>query len=133
MKNKLIPYDPRLKVYARKLRKAGVLSEVILWKEIKNKKLGVEFHRQVPLHDYIVDFYCHELFLAIEVDGSIHELEDVKLNDIKRQTELEKLGVIFIRFQDFDVRNNLEFVLRDLQAKVEELLNIPPYPPSKGE
>ncbi len=63
--------------------------------------------------------------LVIEVDGSIHELEDVKLNDIKRQNELEKLGVIFIRFENFDVKNNLEFVLRNLRAKVEELKTSP--------
>ncbi|HWY09808.1 MAG TPA: endonuclease domain-containing protein [Bacteroidia bacterium] len=124
MKNKLIPYNPRLKEYARKLRKAGNLSEVILWKEIKRKALGVEFHRQVPIDDYIVDFYCHELMLAIEVDGSIHELKDIKLNDIKRQNELEKLGVKFIRFKDFDVKNNLEFVLRALKKKVEDLKSI---------
>ena len=120
MKNKLIHYNPRLKEYARKLRKARNLSEVILWKEIKRKKLGVEFHRQVPIDDYIVDFYCHELMLAIEIDGSIHELEDVRLSDIKRQDELEKLGVNFIRFENFDVKNNLEFVLRDLKKKIEE-------------
>lgn len=121
MKNKLIPYNPRLKEYARKLRKRGVLSEVILWKAIKRKSLGVEFHRQVPIDNYVVDFYCHELMLVIEVDGSIHDLEDVKLNDIARQKRLESFGVKFIRFGDFDVKNNLEFVIKDLQAKVVEL------------
>ena len=98
MKNKIIPYNPRLKAYARKLRKAGVLSEVILWKEIRRKSFGFEFHRQVPIDEYIVDFYCHELMLVIEVDGSIHDLEAVKQNDIRRQNKLESLGVNFIRF-----------------------------------
>ena len=125
MKNRIIPYHPRLKEYARKLRKSYVLSEVILWKEIKKKSLGVEFHRQVPIDNYIVDFYCHELMLVIEVDGSIHQLENVNLNDAERQKRLESFGVKFIRFEDFDVKNNLEFVLKDLRAKVEELKNIP--------
>ncbi len=124
MKNIIIPYNPRLKEYARKLRKAGNLSEVILWKEIKKKSLGLEFHRQVPIDNYIVDFYCHELMLAIEVDGSIHELENMKLNDIERQKRLESFGIKFIRFEDFDVKNNLEIVLSDLRAKVEELKDI---------
>ncbi len=124
MKNKIIHYNPRLKEYARKLRKAGVLSEVILWKEIKGKKLSVEFHRQVPIDEYIVDFYCHEIMLAIEVDGSIHEEEEVKLNDEKRQMRLETLGVKFIRFQNLDVKNNLEFVLDDLKKKVDELKRV---------
>jgi very-short-patch-repair endonuclease len=124
MRNKIIPYNPKLKEYARKLRKAGVLSEVILWKEIRRKALGVEFHRQVPIDNYIVDFYCHEIMLAIEVDGSIHELEEVKLNDQQRQKRLEQLGVKFIRFTDFDVKHNPEFVLKGLKARVEELSNL---------
>jgi len=101
--------------------------------------MGVEFHRQVPIDNYIVDFYCHELFLAIEVDGSIHELEEVKRNDAIRQSRLESLGVQFIRFEDFDVKNNLEIVLNELRAKICELKDIPPVsdfvgrPPSKGE
>ena len=69
MKNKIIPYNPKLKDLARKLRKESTLSETLLWKQIKNKSLGVEFHRQVPLDNFIVDFYCHELMLAIEIDG----------------------------------------------------------------
>lgn len=119
MKNKILPYNPRLKDYARKLRKAGVLSEVILWKEIKRKSLGVEFHRQVPIDNYIVDFYCHELMLAIEIDGSIHELDDVKANDVVRQEKLENLGVKFIRFSDIDVKNNLDFVINDLKKRID--------------
>lgn len=121
MRNKIIPYNPKLKEYARQLRKARVLSEVILWKEIKNRALNVEFHRQVPIDEYIVDFYCHELMLAIEIDGSIHEVEVVKINDARRQKKLESFGVKFIRFTDFEVKNNLEFVLRDLERKVMEL------------
>jgi len=121
MRNKILPYNPKLKAYARKLRKSAVLSEVILWEAIKKRSFGIEFHRQVPIDNYIVDFYCHELMLAIEIDGSIHELEEVKANDIVRQKRLEQLGVNFIRFEDFDVKNNIEFVLKDLAVKIKEL------------
>ena len=127
MKNRIIPYHPRLKKYARKLRKAYVLSEVLLWKEIRRKQLGVEFHRQVPLDNYIVDFYCHELMLAIEIDGDIHERADVKQNDTIRQKRLEGLGVNFIRFSDFDVKHNMEFVLCDLRKKIGELNGQTPF------
>ena len=72
MKNKIITYNPKLKEYARQLRNNSTLSEVLLWQKIKNKALGVQFHRQVPLKEYIVDFYCHELMLAIEIDGDSH-------------------------------------------------------------
>ena len=70
--NKIIHYNPSLKEKARILRKNSTLSEIILWKKIKNKSLGYEFHRQVPLDNFIVDFYCHGLNLAIEIDGNTH-------------------------------------------------------------
>ena len=103
------------------LRKQGVLSEVLLWKKIQKKTLAVEFHRQVPIDNYIVDFFCHEIMLAIEVDGDSHLNTDIQINDIVRQETLEKLGVQFIRFNDLDVKKNMNDVIRCLQAKVEEL------------
>lgn len=133
MKNKIIPYNPKLKEFARKLRKEGIRSEIYLWKQIKNKSLGVEFHRQVPIDNYIVDFYCHELMLAIEIDGFTHKFSLVKQNDIVRQKRLESFGINFIRFDDNDVIANLDFVVNDIIKKINELKNIPLNPPSKGE
>ena len=125
MKNKIISYNPKLKELARKLRKQGILSEVLLWKQIKNKSFGVEFHRQVPIDQYIVDFYCHELMLAIEIDGNSHQFEDVAVNDEKRQAKLEKLGVNFIRFADVEVKRYMSMVLLALENKIEQLKDIP--------
>lgn len=121
MKNKIIPYNPRLKDFARKLRKQGILSEVLLWKQIQKKSLGVEFHRQVPLDEYIVDFYCHELMLAIEIDGNSHLFDDIAVNDVKRQNKLENLGVNFIRFKDVEVKRQMGMVLVALENKIEQL------------
>ena len=120
MKNKILPYNPILKDLAKKLRQQGVLSEVLLWKKIKNKSLGVEFHRQVPIDNYIVDFYCHELMLAIEVDGNSHLNTETQINDVNRQETLERLGVIFIRFSDLDIKKKMNDVIRCLQLKIEE-------------
>ena len=87
-RNKIIPYDPRLKELARDLRKQGTLAEILLWKRIQRKQLqGYEFHRQVPIDHYIVDFYCHELMLAIEVDGGSHFYKEER--DQVRQNRLE--------------------------------------------
>jgi very-short-patch-repair endonuclease len=105
MKNKIIPYNPKLKEYARQLRNNSTLSEVLLWQKIKNKALGVQFHRQIPLGEYIVDFYCHELQLAIEIDGDSHLYKYDY--DLRRQGELELLGVSFIRFSDIDIKKNM--------------------------
>ena len=124
MKNNILPYNPILKDLAKKLRQQGVLSEVLLWKKIQRKSLGVEFHRQVPIDNYIVDFYCHELMLAIEVDGNSHINSETQINDVNRQETLEKLGVIFIRFSDLDIKKNMNDVIRCLQVKVEELKEI---------
>ncbi len=121
MKNKILPYNPTLKELARKLRKQGILSEVLLWKKIKNKSLGIEFHRQVPIDNYIVDFYCHELMLAIEIDGNSHDHSEVRINDMHRQETLEKLGVNFIRFSDIDVKKEMNQVIYILQVKIEQL------------
>jgi len=121
MPNKILPYNPKLKLLARKLRKQGILSEVLLWKQIKNKSFGVEFHRQVPIDNFIVDFYCHELMLAIEIDGITHLLEGADIRDANRQSKLELLGVKFIRFEDRAVKQNITFVLNALENKIEEL------------
>ena len=106
---------------ARKLRKEMTMSEVLLWQEIRRKRLGVEFHRQVPIDNFIVDFYCHELFLAIEIDGSSHVFHEVQVNDVKRQERLESLGVNFIRISDLDVKRNMKEVVRQLLVKIDQL------------
>ena len=118
MKNKIILYNPKLKELARELRKNSTLSEVLLWLKIKGKTMGVEFHRQVPIDNFIVDFYCHELMLAIEIDGSSHD--DKQDYDQNRQLILENFGVRFIRFRDIDVKQRMGWVLEELMICVEE-------------
>ncbi|BDD04346.1 endonuclease domain-containing protein [Aureibacter tunicatorum] len=120
MKNNIIPYRKDLKHLARKFRKDSTLSEVILWQEIKNKQiLGFEFHRQVPMLDYIVDFYSHELLLVIEIDGITHTYEYAKEKDAKRQKRIEEYGVRFLRFDDIDVKNHMNQVVNDIQCWIE--------------
>lgn len=118
MKNEIIQYNPRLKELARHLRKNSTISEIILWKEIKCRKLGVEFHRQVPVANYIIDFYCHELRIAIEVDGITHQGEAIK-NDETRQKALEEHGIHFIRISDLEVKQNLEGVVTHIRNKID--------------
>ena len=98
---KLLSYNPKLKELARKLRKNSTLAEVILWQNIKGKVFEYEFHRQVPINEFIVDFFCHELKLAIEIDGKTHDYNFE--NDKSRQMILESLGIKIIRFDDNDV------------------------------
>nr|WP_314784007.1 DUF559 domain-containing protein [uncultured Capnocytophaga sp.] len=115
----IIPYNPKLREFARFLRNNSTLSEVLLWKQIKNKSLGVEFKRQVPILEYIVDFYCQELRLAVEVDGNTHDFRYVE--DETRQKEIEKWEVTFIRFSNEEIKTHMFSVILSLESKIEEL------------
>lgn len=102
-----IYYNPRLKGLARELRNNSTLSEVLLWQQVKNKQLrGYDFHRQKPIDEYIVDFFCSNLNLIIEIDGESHDRKSEE--DKKRQSRLESLGFHFLRFWDSDVKQNME-------------------------
>lgn len=73
MKKKIIPYNPKLKGYARELRNSSTFAEIVLWGYLKGKQMrGYDFDRQRPIDNYIVDFYCKDLQLAIEIDGESH-------------------------------------------------------------
>jgi very-short-patch-repair endonuclease len=117
-KNTILPYDPALRGVARELRKNGTLGEVLLWRELRAKQVNCEFHRQVPIGHYVVDFYCHELKLAIEVDGSSHNHEDALDRDGERQRELEQLGVTVLRFTERDVRQEIRGVVDAIAGQV---------------
>lgn len=119
MKNRIIPHNRKLKAFARELRKNSTLSEILLWNQIKRKALGVEFHRQVPILNYIVDFYSHEIKLAIEMDGNSHNHK--QHYDNKRQYELEKYGVTFLRISDIDIKQRMFSALLVLKDKIDEL------------
>ena len=117
--NIIIRYNPALKAKARCLRINCTSSETLLWSRIRRKSLGYEFHRQVPIDEYIVDFQCHELRLAIEVDGYSHEYKQEY--DLNRQRKLESLGVRFIRFDNSDITQGMNDVLRALLAVITKI------------
>lgn len=77
--------------------------------------LGYDFHRQKPLDNYIVDFFCHELMLAIEIDGYTHLHEEVQINDAAKEKRLYEMGLHVLRFQDSDVFNDIDNVLRVIE------------------
>jgi very-short-patch-repair endonuclease len=122
---KIIPYNPKLIPLAKLLRQNMTLGEIALWREVKARKLGFRFSRQIPIDEFIVDFYCKDLQLAIEVDGSIHFVEGHQHKDAKRQRRLESLGVEVIRFSDLDVKNNLPWVIYQIKDKIKKLKPTP--------
>ena len=119
-RNDIIPYRQDLRQKARELRNNSTLSEALLWKEIKGRQLlGYQFHRQVPLLNYIVDFYCHELKLAIEIDGDSHDYSFTY--DSIRQKELEEYGIIIIRFDDLEVKQRIDSVVREIMYHIQSI------------
>ena len=121
MKRAIIPYNEHLKPLAKKLREKMTFSEVKLWNELKNKKLlGYDFDRQRPVGNYIVDFFCKDLNLAIEVDGITHEESEVAKRDEVRQQELEALGISFLRFDALLVVNKVEAAVREMVNWIED-------------
>ena len=120
MQRKIIPYNPKLKELAKQLRQNMTFSEVKLWNELKNGQLmGYDFDRQRPIGNYIVDFFCKDLQLAIEVDGITHLDEKVMEKDFVRQEEIESLGVNFLRFDALLVVNKVEAAVREIREWIE--------------
>jgi very-short-patch-repair endonuclease len=131
-RKQIISYNPNLKELAKQLRKNSTLSEVLLWQYLKGKQmLGYDFDRQKPLDNYIVDFFCNELMLAIEIDGDTHNYKIER--DIKRQKRLEASGIRFLRFTDEDVKENIEGVVMMIGEWVKRNGKPTPAPLPRGE
>jgi very-short-patch-repair endonuclease len=121
MKRKIIPYSPHLKEYARRLRNESTKSEIALWQKLRNKQMkGFDFHRQKPVDNYILDFFCHELMLGIELDGITHQFEDVYAKDIKKENRLRELGIHVMRFNDKEVLDDIANVMRAIEGYIEQ-------------
>ncbi|MBN8685732.1 MAG: DUF559 domain-containing protein [Chitinophagales bacterium] len=107
---------------ARALRKRETYTESVLWELLRNKKLdGLKFRRQHPLIEYIADFYCHEIKLVIELDGTVHN-EDVNTDyDTARTIWMEELGVSVLRFSNYEVEHSIGLVLNKIRIVAKDL------------
>jgi very-short-patch-repair endonuclease len=116
-----VPYDKNLTAFARENRKHPTLAESKLWYMLLRMKnfSGYKFTRQKPLANYIVDFYCAELHLAIEIDGDSHA--ESMAYDLQRTQALNKMGISVIRYTNDEVLNNFDGVYDDLACKVKNL------------
>ena len=111
---------PRLTVdRAKELRRRLTLPEVILWTALRGRRLGgARFRRQHPIGPYIVDFYCAEARLAVEIDGRIHEHPDKVAHDRRRTAWLNLREIEVHRVAARDVLGNLEGVLHSIKQRV---------------
>jgi very-short-patch-repair endonuclease len=111
---------PELFRIAELLRKNMTPAEVKLWDQVRKKQLGVRFKAQHPLSFFVVDFYCHKAKLVVELDGPIHRFNSQY--DDSRQSEIEQLGIMVLRFKNEEVVNDIERVIKKLQTIINERL-----------
>jgi len=83
---------------------------------------GYKFRRQHPIATYIADFFCYQLKLMVEVDGSVHNISEIISNDITRQTDLEKLGSTVIRFTNVEIFEQVDVVLNKISESVNNII-----------
>jgi len=115
-----IYYNPKLKEKARYLRNNSTLSEILLWNQLKQKKMhGHRFYRQKPIGNYIVDFFSYTLRLVIEVDGDSHNESSFEYDRL-RQAYLESIGLNVLRFDDLEIKKDMANVLRVIEVWILE-------------
>jgi len=114
--------DPQLLEFAKTMRTNATDVENLMWQLLRNKCfMNLKFRRQHVIKPYIVDFYCHELALVIELDGSQHNTEEGKEYDAERTKFLEALGLTVMRYWNHDVLSQTDVVLEDLWSVCSEL------------
>lgn len=108
---------------ARSLRKTQTYPEKLLWEKLRNRQFkGLKFRRQFPIGIYVVDFYCPERNLIIEVDGKVHDEEEQKMWDTDRELNLKDSQYKIIRFNAKDIINDIESVLSNLSDYIDKII-----------
>ena len=114
------PYNKELKLRSQKLRSSMTDAEMKLWSKLRRKQIfNLQFSRQKPIGNFIVDFYCPKARLVIEVDGGQHYREQGMARDAARDSYLSKLGLEVIRFSNMEVLQNLDGVLAVIVERLE--------------
>jgi very-short-patch-repair endonuclease len=109
---------------ARELRNNMTLAEILLWSELRSKKVdGYKFRRQQPIFDYIADFYCHELKLIIEVDGEIHTLSEQVEKDKKRDRILKINGFNVLHLSNYEIEGDLVGSVKKIKSFISKILS----------
>jgi very-short-patch-repair endonuclease len=109
-----LPKNRDLIHYSKKNRHAGILAEVLFWKQVyKGNFYGINFNRQKIIGNYIVDFYVPSLSLVIEIDGSSHNYKEEY--DFRREDFLKSLGLVVYKIPDIEVKRNLSWIMEGLK------------------
>ena len=110
---------PTIRKFAREPRQPQTPADATLWRHLRNRNLEYKFRRQHPIESFIVDFYCAEAKLLIEVDGETHFQKTQIEYDQARTEHLERLGYKVIRFTNDDIRYNINIVISKIIEEVK--------------
>lgn len=119
----MLPYDKKLKPLSRTLRSSMTDAEIALWQKLRRKQLkNLQFYRQKPIGQFIVDFYCPSARLVIELDGGQHYTEEGSSRDAVRDSALSDMGLCVLRFSNLDVLGNIDGVVDEIVRHLEAAL-----------
>ena len=117
----MLHYNRKNKINSRTLRKNQTDAEVVLWSHIRCKQIkNIQFYRQKPIGNIIVDFYAPSVKLVIEVDGGQHFEEDYIQKDYKRDAYLKKLGLKVLRFDNLQILKSIHDVLESILSEITD-------------
>jgi very-short-patch-repair endonuclease len=119
------PYNKYLKLPSRDLRNSMTDAEQLLWQRLRRKQiLGLQFYRQKPILNFIVDFYCPAANLIIECDGGQHYTEDGRSADQIRDQALSELGLVVVRYSNRQILTEIDGVVEQIYCVVEQRLEL---------
>jgi cyclase len=105
-------------VRAKELRNNMTLAEMLLWRFLKAKPGGYKFRRQHPMLEYVADFFCYKLKLAIEIDGPIHDNWEVQVRDMEKQKAFKSVGIKVMRFTNNEIIHHKEMVIEKILSEI---------------
>jgi very-short-patch-repair endonuclease len=115
----------KMKKRRRELRKNMTYCEKLVWAYLRKKQMQVRFLRQYSVDNYVIDFYCTKLKLAVEIDGDVHDVPEQKIYDEKRQCYLENFGITFVRIKNEELLGNPNLAFERIEQAVKELKSNP--------
>ncbi len=131
MKERLQSYTA-YKERRKNLRNLPTMAELVLWQKLKQSQLGHKFRRQQSIGYYIVDFYCPEVKIVVEIDGSIHGERDRPEKDTQRQQWLEEQGFTILRYRNDQIKYEIDPVLQDIKRHCTTAINHPRRPAGRA-
>jgi len=121
----MLPFNKKLKSFARNLRSNMTDAERLIWSKIRRKQIGdLQFYRQKNISHYIVDFYCPKGKLIVEIDGGQHYESDGMKKDRERDRYLQQLGFAVLHFSDIEVLKNIDGVVERIYEHLKSSLTL---------